>query len=95
MAGGAGRKDFVDGDVPVNYHPLRVTLTLRGGDWPNRAAGDELVAATLRDVTQARFGAARKCQNQIGFNLRITFWPYWLRADAAPVAEVPGGGACV
>lgn len=48
---------------------------------PNRAAGDELVAATLRDVTPAtlrRVEAAVKARGPFGFDLRQAFWPYWL-----------------
>ena len=50
---------------------------------PNRAAGAELVAATLRDVTPAtlrRVAAEVKARGPFGYDLRKAFWPYWLHA---------------
>ena len=50
---------------------------------PNRAAGVELVAATLRDVTPETLGrveAEVRDRGPFGFDLRKAFWPYWLHA---------------
>ena len=50
---------------------------------PNRAAGAELVAATLRDVTPEtlrRVAAEVKARGPFAFDLRKAFWPYWLHA---------------
>ena len=50
---------------------------------PNRAAGAELVAATLRDVTPEalrRVAAEVRDRGPFGFDLRRAFWPYWLHA---------------
>jgi len=48
-----------------------------------RAAGAELVAATLRDVTPEtlrRVYVEVKARGPFAFDLRKAFWPYWLHA---------------
>ena len=86
---GAGRREFWS-TIPhaaVNYpkHFRKWTRVCESNEKrcfaPNREAGAELVAATLRDVTPEtlrRVAAEVKARGPFGFDLRKAFWPYWL-----------------
>ena len=88
---GAGRKEFWSTipHLPVTYpkHFRKWTRVCESNERrcfaPNRAAGAELVAATLRDVTPERLrrvAAEVRDRGPFGFDLRRAFWPYWLHA---------------
>ena len=88
---GAGRKEFWSTipHLPVSYpkHFRKWTRVCESNERrcfaPNRAAGAELVTATLRDVTPEtlrRVAAEVKARGPFGFDLRRAFWPYWLHA---------------
>ena len=81
--------DFVIGPMHPTYpkHFRKWTRVCESNERrcfaPNRAAGAELVAATLRDVTPEtlrRVAAEVKARGPFGFDLRKAFWPYWLHA---------------
>ena len=88
---GLGRKAFwaTIPHVPVTYpkHFRKWTRVCESNERrcfaPNREAGAELVAATLRDVTPEtlrRVAVEVKARGPFGFDLRKAFWPYWLHA---------------
>ena len=88
---GAGRKEFwaTIPHIPVTYpkHFRKWTRVCESNERrcfaPNRAAGAELVAATLRDVTPERLrwvAAEVRGRGPFSFDLRKAFWPYWLHA---------------
>ena len=88
---GAGRKEFwaTIPHVSVTYpkHFRKWTRVCESNERrcfaPNRAAGAELVAATLRDVTPERLrwvAAEVRGRGPFSFDLRKAFWPYWLHA---------------
>ena len=88
---GAGRREFWSTipHVPMNYprHFRKWTRVCESNERrcfaPNRAAGAELVAATLRDVTPEtlrRVAAEVRDRGPFGYDLRKAFWPYWLHA---------------
>ena len=88
---GAGRKAFwaTIPHIPVSYpkHFRKWTRVCESNERrcfaPNREAGAELVAATLRDVTPEtlrRVAAEVRDRGPFGYDLRKAFWPYWLHA---------------
>ena len=88
MDPGMGRKEFWSTipHVRVSYpkHFRKWTRVCESNERrcfaPNRAAGDELVAATLRDVTPEtlrRVEAEVRDRGPFGYDLRKAFWPYW------------------